>query len=704
MKILQWGLGLLFAVAVLATVVTYLAVYQTGVFQEWFAYLLAADAVLIGLLFFAVGGLLVRQFYAWQRGERGAGLSLRLTFLFWGMSLLPAVLVYSVSFGTVFRGIAPWYDTPLGSAFERGITFGQEIVGHEFQRLEYAARDIAASSRAQSGRLGTYLDDARLLYQLDGIALYDANGARTAAAGRSGGETLAAGIVRRTLQEGRHLRLQEGGAARGVEVAVPLRQAGEVGVLWMARQLPAEIAGGLVEIERGQQEYERLQFLREGLQWSFILTMSLSLALILFALGWFSLWLGRSMTRPLVRLSAAAEAVGGGAFDHRLRETHALEEVSHLNHSFNVMAERLSETHRRAEQRQQALAEISRYKESLIASLTTGVLAFSSDGALSDYNAAAEKFCGIELKTWLERKVQLPPSPLAEALDAAVALYESRGEVPAEQRVSTPDDGGVLLVRAAALPDAAGGGLLVIIDDIFAQLFAERTATWEDAARRFVHEIKNPLTPIQLAAERLQVKLGGRLAAPEDEELLNRLVQTIGDQVHAMRKQVDEFRDHSGKLILDRKPMQLNDLLHRVLPSYEMRVHVQRHLQEPLPQVMGDETALQQVLNNLLGNSMEAFAGREGAEILVTTAAADNWVEMTIEDNGGGVREGMLKRLPEPYITTKPKGTGLGLANVRKIVEAHGGKWGMENGADGLRVRVRLPVAPPPEAVAAAAD
>lgn len=692
MKVLQWGLVLLFTLALLATVVTHLAVYQQmDFFQKWFVYLLIADGVLVLLLFLAVGGLVVRQLRSWQRGERGARLSLRLTFLFWGMSLLPALLLYSVSVSAVFRGIESWFDIPLGDSFERGIAFGQSVIGGEFQRLEYAARGIAGSAPAQSGQLASNIAAARRQYQLDGIALYDPQGVQLTVAGEAGGRTLEAALMRRITEEGLHLNLKGSGTARAVEIAVPLRQPRGVGALWVVRALPAEIAGGLAEIERGRQEYEKLQILRSGLRWSFILTMSLSLALILFALGWISLRLGRGMTRPLVQLSAAAEAVGGGDFDRRLRESHPLEEVSHLNRSFNVMAGRLKQSQQQIAERQAALTRANAYMENLLSSLTTGVLTFSVAGDLSHYNAAAVRFCQVELEHWVGRAF-LPESHLtAELAEAADALHKSKSDEWVERRVVLPD-GEVLLLRASSLPHAAGGGMLMMIDDISRPLRAEREATWEEASRRFVHEIKNPLTPIQLAAERLRAKLAGRLDE-EDDAMLNRLVEMIVRQVEAMRKMVDSFRLYADKRSsAPLEELQLNDLLRQVLFFYEDRqVALPRTLQEDLPPVSANAVTLRQLLHNLLGNAMEALEGRTDGEIRLSTAAVDEWVELTIADNGGGVPPELFKKMCEPYVTNKPGGSGLGLAMVRKTVDEHAGSMEMENGSRGLCVRVRLP-------------
>lgn len=690
MKPFVWMLAALFAAALLATIATHLAIYQkTDIFQAQFKILLAVDGALIALLAAAILWMVARQVRAWRSGEPGARLSLRLTLLFWGISLLPAVLLYSVSVSAVFRGIESWFDAPLGRSFERGIAFGQDVIGGEFARLEQVARDIAASPQMQRSALDFYIGDAVALYGIDSIALLGARGEPLAQAGQRRETPLSAAAVQRALRDGLHLNLSGSGIDRAIEVGVPVRRARGAALLLVARALPADIAEGLAEIERGRQEYEQLQILRGALRWSFVLTMSLALLLILLALGWISLRLGRGLTRPLVRLSLAAEAVGQGDFSRQLRADHPLKEIAHLNHSFNLMVGDLRQLHQETAERQAALRKTNAYLENLLSSLTTGVLTFAADGALSGHNAAAERFFQAPLKG-LVGQTRLPPSPLAAALEEAVAELRLGGEGGVEKRAALPG-GEALLLRALALPATAGGGLLVMVDDISRQIRAEREATWEEASQRFVHEIKNPLTPIQLAAERLGGKLGGKLA-PEDDKVLRRLVDMIVSQVAAMREMVDAFRDYANKQSAQlTERVDLHGLLQQVLYFYENRqVRIARHLQEGLPPVSGNAVTLRQLLHNIVGNAMDALDGRADGRIDIRTAADGGWVELRVEDNGGGVPADMLQSLCEPYVTNKPQGTGLGLAVVRKTVDEHGGRLAIENGENGLRVSVRL--------------
>ena len=687
----------LFAGALLATIATHLAIYQQAdFFRQWFSLLLIADAVFILLLLLAVVWVLRRLVISWRRGERGARLSLRLTLLFWGMALLPTLLLYSVSVSAVFRGVETWFDTPLGKSFESGITFGQDVIGNEFERLEYVARELAPRVPKRPEEMSFYIDNVRLIYSLDAIALYDRRGEIVVASGDVSGR-LSTTLVNRVITGGLHLNLRGSGIDRATEVAVPLPAEGEVAVLMISRPLPAEIAEGIAAIQHGQQEYEKLQVLRSGLRWSFILTMSLSLVLILFLIGWLSLRLGRRLTRPLVHLSAAAESVGSGNFVTRLREDYPLDEIAHLNRSFNAMAEDLRNLHEEIADRQSAIEKTNAYLENLLSSLTTGVLTFAADGSFSGYNAAAVRYCQLPLDSLLGQK-SLPSTPLITAFnEIAAALTQQNDEDSMEKRVEVPG-GAVLLVRAVALPALAGGGMLMIIEDISRQLRAEREATWEEASRRFVHEIKNPLTPIQLAAERLEHKLAGRLPGEEDR-MLRRLVEMIVNQVEAMRQMVNAFRDYADQQSASQfVPLYLDVLLREVLYFYENRqVTFDLDLPGVLPPVKGNAVTLRQLLHNLLGNAADAVGAAEQPVVRISISADADWVTLCIEDNGGGVPADLLEKLCEPYVTTKLQGTGLGLAMVRKISDEHNGKLSIKNAAHGLAVTVRLAVYQTPD-------
>jgi nitrogen fixation/metabolism regulation signal transduction histidine kinase len=251
----------------------------------------------------------------------------------------------------------------------------------------------------------------------------------------------------------------------------------------------------------------------------------------------------------------------------------------------------------------------------------------------------------------------------------------------------------MLLVRGSVLPRASGGGYVVVFDDVTTLIQAQRATAWGEVARRLAHEIKNPLTPIQLSAERLQAKLAAKLA-PEDAATLDRATETIINQVTAMKGMVDDFGEYARTPALNQQPVDLNALIREVLVLYEhVGALVQPALQAGLPQVMGDATQLRQVIHNLLQNAQDALAGSAGPRIEIQTERAGGQVCLRISDNGCGFPEAIMMRVFEPYVTTKPRGTGLGLAIVKKIVDEHNGSVRVENlSGRGASVSILLPL------------
>jgi nitrogen fixation/metabolism regulation signal transduction histidine kinase len=256
-----------------------------------------------------------------------------------------------------------------------------------------------------------------------------------------------------------------------------------------------------------------------------------------------------------------------------------------------------------------------------------------------------------------------------------------------------------LHVRGAALAQDPAGGFVLVFDDITQLIQAQRATAWAEVARRLAHEIKNPLTPIQLSAERLEMKLARKLDA-EDAEVLSRGIRTIVSQVAALKSMVDDFRDYARLPAPVLQPLELNQLVSEVLALYEAsRAPIRRSLAAGLPPVRADAAQIRQVVHNLVQNAQDALENRAGAPvdppaIEVRTEAAGDRVRLTVSDNGSGFPEAMMARIFEPYVTTKPRGTGLGLAIVKKIVDEHHGEVAIDSRpARGAAVSVLLPVA-----------
>jgi nitrogen fixation/metabolism regulation signal transduction histidine kinase len=388
--------------------------------------------------------------------------------------------------------------------------------------------------------------------------------------------------------------------------------------------------------------------------------------------------------------------VARGDFSRRADVTSG-DEFGILTRSFNSMTGQLDEARQAAEVSRQQLEMANGYLESVLANLSAGVLVFDGNFALTVANRGAN---GI-LAQSLEGQLGKPLGEWTVASDFARLLLDelnAHHETVWQRQIEIESGATTLLLRGSPLPGASG--FVVVFDDITQLIAAQRATAWGEVARRLAHEIKNPLTPIQLSAERLQAKLGPKLGT-EDAQALKRATDTIVVQVQALTSMVNDFRDYARTPLPVLDSVDLNHLVSEVLALYEQSgARIQSQLAPQLPLVTADVNQIRQVIHNLLTNAQDALLGQPAPQICISTERIRNYAWLRVTDNGGGFPEGIIKRAFEPYVTTKPKGTGLGLAIVKKIVDEHQGQIVIENmphadtvGVAGARISISLPLA-----------
>jgi len=402
----------------------------------------------------------------------------------------------------------------------------------------------------------------------------------------------------------------------------------------------------------------------------------------------------------LYLLAEGTRAVAQGDFSPR-RAIYSGDELGILTQSFNRMTRQLDDARRETERHRAELESARGYLESILANLSTGVLVFDrhfvlrtvNEGALTILNDDFMGLVGAAADNW----------PRQQALGNFIREHFSgtdEAEWQAQLEMERPNGmPQVLLLRGSRLPEASGGGDVVVFDDVTRLIAAQRSAAWGEVARRLAHEIKNPLTPIQLSAERLQFKLADKLSNG-DADMLARGTQTIINQVQAMKRMVDDFRDYARMPAPEVAELDLNELIGEVLGLYESSsARIESRLAADLPPILGDATQLRQIIHNLLRNAEDALEGRDGTRILIQTEAVGRQASLTIADNGPGFPVELLPRIFEPYVTTKARGTGLGLPIVKKIVEEHLGTIEISNASEGgARIDIRLPLVKAEEA------
>jgi nitrogen fixation/metabolism regulation signal transduction histidine kinase len=674
---------------------------NTALFAENYPWLLAINGIAAVALVVLVGLKLRRLRRDFRSGVFGSRLKSRLLLMLSLMAVLPGALVYGVSMQFAVKSIDSWFDVRVDAALEGGLNLGRSVLdtlqADLLEKARDAALDLGDDAFVTPSRLNRLREQAgaqsATLMTLSGQVL-----------GSSSGElgsllpSVPAPSQLRAARSGRGLALigdAEGGGLM-LRALAPVTSSGlnlDPRILQLTLAVPASIARSAQSVEAAHRDYQELQLGRVGLKRIYTLTLTLALLLALFAAIALAFFLAERLARPLLILAEGTQAVASGDYTPRAT-VEASDELGVLTHSFNSMTHQLSEARAQAEHHRQEMEAAQAYLESVLANLSAGVLAFDVRFRLRAANRGATAILGDDLAGF--EQLRLQDWPRHETLAGAIlGGFARRGDEWQEQLEIARPDGmpQALLVRGTALPGAGGGGYVVVFDDITRLIAAQRSAAWGEVAQRLAHEIKNPLTPIQLSAERLQLKLADQLTGAS-RELLDRATQTIVNQVEAMKNMVNDFRDYARTPLPQLAAVDLQALLGEILGLYENSAAAiaVAPAPTPVPPVLADANQLRQVLHNVLTNAQDALGGVADARITIAVAQEAARARLTVKDNGPGFPPQILSRAFEPYVTTKSKGTGLGLAIVKKIVDDHGGEIRLTNNNGGA-VSIWLPLA-----------
>jgi nitrogen fixation/metabolism regulation signal transduction histidine kinase len=699
---------LLIVCAVVGAVTLYLlatASANTALFAQHYPMLLALNGGLAVCLTALLGYQLYSLRQKLKAGVFGSKLTLRLVLLFTLVAVLPGVLVYGVSVQFVARSIESWFDVRVEKALEGGLNLGRTTLDNLLKDLRKKADTMAASlSVRPAAEHFAALNMLREQSDVQEATLFTPRGKVIVYAGseRTGlMPDLPGPNVLRQLRQQQMYSAVEAIPDKGLYLRVlvtvnTISLAEDMRVLQLLQRVPEQLALDAETVQTGQREYQELLLARTGLKRLYGLTLTLTLLLALLTALSLAVVMSERLSAPLSFLVEGTRAVAQGDFSQR--ETVASsDELGVLTQSFNAMRQQLAEARATAERNQAQLTDAHTYVQSILANLSAGVLAFDEALRLRSFNHSAgaildtefAQLSGIELARWHE----LLPALKELAAEVETAFRTGAG-TEWEKQIERAGKGGnqMLLLRGTRLPAGSGTGFVVVFDDITHVLQAQRDAAWTEVARRLAHEIKNPLTPIQLSAERLQHKLAAKLGLA-DADMLKRSTQTIVNQVSALKNMVEAFRQYARMPEPTRQELDFNDLVREVLMLYEsLAGRLQVELAPDLPRMVGDPAQLRQVIHNLLQNAEDALADAENPCIVVRTQAQAGGLWVTISDNGSGFPHELMQRIFEPYVTTKPKGTGLGLVIVKKIIEEHGGSVEIANVAPhGARVTLNFP-------------
>jgi nitrogen fixation/metabolism regulation signal transduction histidine kinase len=699
----QWVLLAAASLSAIALFLLATAAANTQWFAQSYDVLLVLNAALVAGLFAIVLWQLALLRRNLKRGVFGSRLAIRLVFLFALVAVLPGALVYAVSVQFLARSIESWFDVRIDRALEGGLNVGRAALDSLLKDTGDKARRIGEAIGDTTLPPGAALARAAEQAGANEAVLYSSTGAILAVGGIATStatpEPPSAQALRRARLQQPSSEITQRGESLLLRVVVPVNSADRLDplkVLQVVEPVPRGLAQEVEKVQAGWRDYQEIVFSRGALKRLYLWTLTLTVLLALFAALGLAIVLSQKFSAPLGLLAEGTRAVAQGDFTRR-QPVVSRDELGVLTESFNAMTAQLADAHAKNEESRRAIETTRAYLESILGNLSAGVLAFDDRQRLRTVNPSAAvilqqplaELTGLPLADWGRRLPGL--APFAETV--AEGFKASReGTWQKEATLSVGNLNRTLLMRGTRLPGAPVPGYVVVFDDVSELLQAQRDAAWAEVARRLAHEIKNPLTPIQLSAERLAVKLEGKVEGP-DADTLKRGTSTIVNQVQAMKQMVDDFAIYArtprpGQM----QPVDLSALLLDVLALYDnLRPHTTLSLPSAPAVIQGEPTRLRQVFHNLLQNAIDAQSGVQDPRYGIEIANVDGGAQLSVEDAGDGFAPDVLEHAFEPYVTTKSKGTGLGLAIVRKIVDEHGGRVQLANLARGARVTVWFP-------------
>ncbi len=668
---------------------------------------LAGLNVALGLAMVAVIGV---QLYRLWRDHReqifGARLKFRLMLMLALMALVPGALIYAVSVQFVTRSIESWFDVRVEQALEAGLSLGRDAIEGVTAGLVATTRDASvAIAQRGNGAAPMVLEKLKKVTGAQTTALLQIVGNRIVVLGSS--EALSEQLVPplpaqidAARKDGAFSSIEADGTGQPVLRAIVMLPGDErqnsPRLLEVTMPVPEKLATDSEAVQTVYREYRELELAREGLTRLYAITLTLTLLLALAAAFAAAFILARRFTAPLTILAEGTQAVAAGDLSPK-QIVVSNDELGILTQSFNRMTYQLREAHTETERHRADLERARAYLQEVLDNLSAGVLAFDRRFVLKAVNGAAHTLLKEDWVGLLSEPLEAWPrqEQLARTIRDGFAQHGDADWQIEVERVLPDGRKQQLMVHGSELPEQSGGGYVVVFDDITELIKAQRATAWGEVARRLAHEIKNPLTPIQLAAERLEHKLAAQLN-DHDADVLQRSTRTIVNQVQAMKHMVDSFRDYARLPPANLLNLNLNELLRELLVLYEASpTPILATLGTDLPSVKGDPTQLRQIIHNLIRNAQDATEGHANLQIDVVTRALDQQqVELVIADSGPGFPPEIMANAFEPYVTTKPKGTGLGLPIVKKIIEEHGGKITLANRPEGgAEIRIVLQAA-----------
>jgi nitrogen fixation/metabolism regulation signal transduction histidine kinase len=660
--------------------------------------------------------LLARKLWQLVRDYRdhvpGSRLTARTVGIFGALVVAPLLIVYLFSLDFLNRGIDSWFKVEVKQGLSDALVLSGAALNLRMKEYSGHTEELAHSlATTAPGDIQEKIDSQRRATGGMEIVLFGEHERIIAASVENPLETLPSrppsDLVRQIREHRMYVSLEpQADGQYFIRTAAPLGDAttkSESRYVVAIYQVPQQISALSEAVQRSYSQYGELAALREALKSGFRLTLTLVLLLAMLAAIYGAIFFAQRLVRPVQDLIAGTRAVGKGDFGTRL-PLPSRDEMGFLVHSFNDMTKRLRRAHEEATRSQQAVERERERLAIILARLSTGVLAVDRMLTVRMANQAAGAILGTELSVATGRslpEVAAGNDRLGQFV-AAVAVRFAAGRDEWREQLELDGAAGRRTLMCACTPmpgEGADMAYVIVFDDITTLLAAQRDAAWGEVARRLAHEIKNPLTPIQLSAERMRRKFLGSMS-PSDAEILDRSTRTIVNQVEAMQQMVNAFSEYARAPEMKITRFSLNQLVTEVADLYrsqDPRATIRLDLDASIEAIEADRGRIRQILNNLVTNALESLEGLNSPTLEIASRLESggdaSYAVVTVCDNGPGFQRELLGRVFDPYVTSKPKGTGLGLAIVKKIVEEHGGRIDADNRPEGgARVRVVLPV------------
>jgi nitrogen fixation/metabolism regulation signal transduction histidine kinase len=695
------------------------ALYMLGVaaqnsqkFEGWLPWILLVNICGLLTLFALLAVKVTRLVRDYRRHVPGSRLKGRTVAIFSALAVAPILVVYYFSLQFLNRGIDSWFELEVSQGLRdtRELSHAAlEVRESEFlQHTQLVARTLEALPEFQ---LYSELDRLRRESTALELTLVGAQGRILATSSDLPMDSLpvpATEAMLLQLRRGLPYVSLDTNSVGGylIRAAAPLNDGGTSRRALIALYpVPLQLSQLADTVQRSYSQYANLVQLRPALKSTFVLILTFVVLMSLIAAVYGAFFAAQRLVQPVQDLIAGTRAVAKGNYDTKV-PLPSRDELGFLVTSFNDMTKRLGRAREETRRSQQTVEAERAGLAVILARLSTGVVSLESDLRIRTANHAASAILGVDLEAMVGKPFDgtISGSALFTQFLAAVSARLSDDRLDWREQIELLSDTGrrVLMCACTALPnDVGAAGMVLVFDDITTLLQAQRDAAWGEVARRLAHEIKNPLTPIQLSAERLRRKFLGSMNA-QDAQILERATYTIVAQVDAMKQMVNAFSEYARAPEMHFTRFDLNLLITEVADLYRVQDRVAEltlALSPDLPHISADRMRVRQILNNLVTNSLEALEGRPGARIEIKTQVVDDppregtAAEIAISDNGPGFQRDLIGTVFDPYVTSKPKGTGLGLAIVKKIAEEHGGHIEADNPkSGGARVRITLPL------------